>query len=99
MKRPHVHVSVDDLDRSIGFYSTLFATEASVIQPDYAKWMLDGPSVNFAISASGRAHAGLDHLGIQVEDEAAFGAVEARLQEADGPVLDQGAVTCCYHQS
>lgn len=78
MKRLHVHVSVDDLNRSIGFYSPLFAAEPSVAKPDYAKWMLEDPRVNFAISARGRAHAGLDHLGIQVEDEAALGEVYAR---------------------
>ena len=68
MKRLHVHVAVDDLKHSIGFYSALFAAEPSVIKTDYAKWMLDDPRVNFAISTRGR-QAGLDHLGIQVENE------------------------------
>ena len=68
MKRMHVHVAVDDLSVRIGFYSALFAAEPSVVKPDYAKWMLDDPRVNFAISARGRT-AGLDHLGIQVEDK------------------------------
>ena len=99
MKRLHVHVSVDDLGQSIGFYSTLFAAQPSVVKPDYAKWMLEDPRVNFAISARGRDHAGVDHLGIQVEDEAELTEVYARLQAAEGPVLEQGAVTCCYHQS
>jgi catechol 2,3-dioxygenase-like lactoylglutathione lyase family enzyme len=99
MKRLHVHVSVDDLNQSIGFYSTLFASKPTVVKPDYAKWMLDDPRVNFAISARGRAHVGLDHLGIQVEDEMELAEVHGRLQEAEGPVLEQGAVTCCYHQS
>jgi catechol 2,3-dioxygenase-like lactoylglutathione lyase family enzyme len=99
MKRLHVHVSVDDLTRSIGFYSTLFAAEPSVVKPDYAKWMLDDPRVNFAISARGRAHAGIDHLGIQVENEAELDEVYERLRAADAPVVEQGAVTCCYHQS
>jgi catechol 2,3-dioxygenase-like lactoylglutathione lyase family enzyme len=99
MKRLHVHVSVDDLDRSIGFYSTLFAAEPSVVKADYAKWMLEDPRVNFAISARGRAETGLDHLGIQVGDEAELGEVYERLQAAEGPVLEQGAVTCCYHRS
>jgi len=99
MKRLHVHVSVDDLDRSIAFYSTLFASEPSVRKPDYVKWMLDDPRVNFAISARGAAHVGLDHLGIQVEDEAELKEVYGRLQDADGPMLEEGAVTCCYHQS
>ena len=99
MKRLHVHVSVDDLDRSIGFYSTLFATQPMVVKPDYAKWMLDDPRVNFAISTHEGAKAGLDHLGIQVEDAAELNEVYARLATADGPVVEQGAVTCCYHQS
>ena len=68
MKRLHVHVAVDDLTASINFYSALFAAEPSVIKSDYAKWMLDDPRVNFAISARGRA-AGFDHLGIQVENK------------------------------
>ena len=99
MKRLHVHVSVDALDPAIKFYSTLFATEPTVLRTDYAKWMLEDPRVNFAISARDRAHVGLDHLGIQAEDEAELGEVYDRLRAADGPVLDQGAVTCCYHQS
>jgi hypothetical protein len=66
MKRLHVHVAVEDLSKSIGFYSTLFATEPSVVKSDYAKWMLDDPRMNFAISARGRA-PGLDHLGIQFD--------------------------------
>jgi catechol 2,3-dioxygenase-like lactoylglutathione lyase family enzyme len=99
MKRLHVHVSVDDLGQSIGFYSTLFAAEPSVVKSDYAKWMLEDPRVNFAISQRGREHTGLDHLGIQVENEAELGEVYQRLQAAEGPVLEQGAVTCCYHQS
>jgi catechol 2,3-dioxygenase-like lactoylglutathione lyase family enzyme len=99
MKRLHVHVSVDDLDRSISFYSTLFAGKPDVVKPDYAKWMLDDPRVNFAISARGRTHVGLDHLGIQVEDEMELAEVHGRLRKAEGPVLEQGAVTCCYHQS
>ena len=99
MKPLHVHVSVNDLDQSIGFYSALFASKPNVVKPDYAKWMLEDPRVNFAISARGREHIGLDHLGIQVEDEAELGEVYSRLQAAEGPVLEQGAVTCCYHQS
>ena len=99
MKRLHVHVSVDDLDRSIGFYSTLFAAEPTVVRTDYAKWMLADPRVNFAISARGRQQTGLDHRGIQVEDETELREVCHRLQAAEGPVLEQGAVTCCYHQS
>lgn len=98
MKRLHVHVAVDDLARSIRFYSTLFAAEPTVLKPDYAKWMLDDPRVNFAISARGR-EAGVSHLGIQVEDEAELAEVYARLKKAERPVLEQGAVTCCYARS
>jgi catechol 2,3-dioxygenase-like lactoylglutathione lyase family enzyme len=99
MKRLHVHVSVDDLQRSIGFYSALFAAQPSVVKPDYAKWMLEDPRVNFAISARGRSAVGVDHLGIQVEDAAELKEVYARLKTAEGPVLEQGATTCCYAQS
>jgi catechol 2,3-dioxygenase-like lactoylglutathione lyase family enzyme len=98
MKRLHVHVSVDDLAQSVRFYSTLFAAEPVVSKPDYAKWMLDDPRVNFAISARGGA-AGLDHLGIQVETADELQDVYARLQQANRPVLEEGATTCCYAQS
>lgn len=98
MKRLHVHVSVDDLAASSRFYSTLFAAEPIVTKPDYVKWMLDDPRVNFAISTrSGKA--GLDHLGIQVETKDELHEVYDRLQAADRPVLDEGATTCCYAQS
>ena len=99
MKRLHVHVAVDDLDQSIRFYATLFAAEPTVVKPDYAKWMLADPRVNFAISARGHGRAGLDHLGIQTEDEAELVAVQGRLKCAEGPVLDEGLTTCCYAKS
>jgi catechol 2,3-dioxygenase-like lactoylglutathione lyase family enzyme len=95
MKRLHVHVAVDNLDTAIGFYSTLFAAAPSVVKPDYAKWMLDDPRVNFAISMRG-AKRGLNHLGIQVEDESELADVYARLKKADRPVLEEGKTTCCY---
>ena len=98
MKRMHVHVAVDNLDKAIGFYSTLFAAEPSVVKPDYAKWMLDDPRVNFAISMRANK-AGLNHLGIQVEDEAELAEVYARLKAADAPVLEEGKTTCCYARS
>ncbi|MBY0521050.1 MAG: VOC family protein [Sphingomonas sp.] len=98
MKRLHVHVAVDDLDRSVRFYSTLFATEPTVTKPDYAKWMLDDPRVNFAISARG-AKAGVEHLGIQVEDADELTEVYARIARADAPVVEEGATTCCYAKS
>jgi catechol 2,3-dioxygenase-like lactoylglutathione lyase family enzyme len=99
MKRLHVHVAVDDLQQSIRFYATLFAAEPSVVKPDYAKWMLADPRVNFASSARGREHAGLDHLGIQVEDEAGLVEVHGRLKCAEGPMLEEGLTTCCYAKS
>ena len=98
MKRLHVHVAVDDLDASIHFYSQLFATEPTVQKTDYAKWMLEDPRVNFAISARG-AEAGVQHLGIQVESKIELADVYSRLQRADGPVLEEGATTCCYAKS
>ncbi|HVM78003.1 MAG TPA: ArsI/CadI family heavy metal resistance metalloenzyme [Stellaceae bacterium] len=99
MKRLHVHVAVADLAKSVRFYSTLFAAEPTVLKPDYAKWMLADPRVNFAISARGKTEAGLDHLGIQVEDEAELAEVYGRLKSAEGPVLEEGATTCCYAKS
>jgi predicted enzyme related to lactoylglutathione lyase len=98
MKRMHVHVAVEDLRRSIGFYSVLFAARPSIVKPDYAKWMLDDPRVNFAISARGR-QAGLDHLGIQVEDQSELKEVYARLHRAGGNVIEQGQTNCCYAKS
>ena len=98
MKRLHVHVAVDDLAKSVGFYSTLFAAPPSVIKSDYAKWMLEDPRVNFAISARG-GKAGIDHLGIQVESDGELGEVYERLKRADAPVIEEGATTCCYAQS
>ena len=98
MKRMHVHVAVDDLPRSIGFYSALFAAQPAVIKADYAKWMLDDPRVNFAISTRGR-QPGLDHLGIQVEDQGELHEVYARLRQAGGTVIEQGQTSCCYAKS
>ena len=98
MKRMHVHVAVDDLRHSITFYSALFATEPSVLKTDYAKWMLNDPRVNFAISARGR-QPGLDHLGIQVEDKSELSEIYARLREAGGNVIEQGQTSCCYAKS
>jgi catechol 2,3-dioxygenase-like lactoylglutathione lyase family enzyme len=98
MKRMHVHVSVQDIDKSVSFYSALFAAEPAVVKPDYAKWMLDDPRVNFAISTRGR-EAGLDHLGIQVESEGELQEVYGRLRGAGGNVLEEGKTTCCYAKS
>ena len=99
MKRMHVHVGVNDLDSSIRFYSTLFGAQPTVTKPDYAKWMLEDPRVNFAISAGHHAVKGIEHLGIQVERPDELAEVYGRLQEADRPVLEEGATTCCYAKS
>jgi predicted enzyme related to lactoylglutathione lyase len=98
MKRMHVHVAVDDLSRSIGFYSALFDAQPVVVKPDYAKWMLDDPRVNFAISTRGR-QPGLDHLGIQAEDKDELHEIYARLHKAGGNVIEQGQTSCCYAKS
>ena len=98
MKRLHVHVAVKDLDASVRFYWQLFAAEPNVRKSDYAKWMLQDPRVNFAISARGRA-PGVDHLGIQVEDRTELESIYERLKKAEGPVIEEGETTCCYAQS
>ena len=98
MKRLHVHVAVDDLQRSTGFYSALFAAEPSVIKTDYAKWMLEDPRVNFAISTRGK-QAGLDHLGMQVENKDELAEIYSRLHRAGGNVIEQGQTSCCYAKS
>ena len=98
MKRLHVHVSVDNLDASVRFYSQLFAAQPTIRKPDYAKWMLEDPRVNFAISErDGRR--GVQHLGIQVEDRAELAEVYERLRRAERPVVEEGATTCCYAHS
>ena len=98
MKRFHVHLAVEDVEASVRFYSELFAAAPAVIKPDYAKWMLEDPRVNFAISRRGTP-AGVQHLGIQVESRTELEEVYGRLKRADRPVLEEGATTCCYAQS
>lgn len=98
MKRLHVHVSVADLDESVRFYSTLFASAPTVRKPDYAKWMLEDPRVNFAISRRDKI-TGIRHLGIQVEDRAELEEVFARVEHTRRPVLNEGQTTCCYARS
>jgi catechol 2,3-dioxygenase-like lactoylglutathione lyase family enzyme len=99
MKRLHVHIGVENLDRSVAFYSTLFGTDPSVRKGDYAKWMLDDPRVNFAISSGQHAAKGIEHLGIQAESPDELAEVYGRLKAADRPVLEEGATTCCYARS
>jgi catechol 2,3-dioxygenase-like lactoylglutathione lyase family enzyme len=94
----HVNVSVTDLEASIGFYNALFAAEPSVLKEDYAKWMLDDPRINFAITTRGE-NKGIDHLGIQVEDKNELDEVYTRLQTAGAPILEEGETTCCYANS
>jgi catechol-2,3-dioxygenase len=98
MKRLHVHVAVQSIEQSVTFYSNLFGLQPTVQKEDYAKWMLDDPRVNFAISARGR-EPGLDHLGIQAENTEELHEVAARLRSADMQVLDEGETTCCYSKS
>jgi lactoylglutathione lyase len=95
MKRMHLHVAVQNLDESIGFYSALFGSQPTVRKPDYAKWMLEDPRINFAISARG-AEPGLDHLGMQVDAPEELAALRAQLRTADMQQFDEGETTCCY---
>jgi catechol 2,3-dioxygenase-like lactoylglutathione lyase family enzyme len=99
MKRFHVNVTVDDLQQSVRFYSTLFAAEPTVLKVDYAKWMIEDPRVNFSISTGSERGAGISHLGIQAEDETELAEVFDRLAEAERPILEEKAATCCYAQS
>lgn len=98
MKRFHVHISVADLSESIRFYSALFDQAPSIEKDDYAKWMLDDPRINFAISQRGRK-AGVDHLGIQVETDDELQQVNERLASAQMPVTEQTGTVCCYSES
>ena len=98
MKRLHVHVGVTDLAQSIAFYTNLFGSGPTLVRDDYAKWMLDDPRVNFAIS-HGHAAPGIEHLGIQAETPEELAEVTARLNQADAPVLAEGETSCCYARS
>lgn len=98
MKRMHVHVAVENLQQSIGLHSALFAKQPSVLKPDDAKWMLDDPRINFAISTRG-GRPGLDHLGIQVESRDELQDVHRRLRKAGGKIVEQGETACCYAKS
>jgi catechol 2,3-dioxygenase-like lactoylglutathione lyase family enzyme len=98
MKRLHLHVNVPDLAQSIQFYETLFGAAPTVVKDDYAKWMLDDPRVNFAISQRSRA-AGVDHVGVQVDSPAELAELAGRLKAAGATTFDQEATTCCYARS
>ena len=98
MKRLHVHVAVHDLEQSIRFYKALFGAEPTVKKDDYAKWQLEDPRVNFAISKRA-AKAGLDHLGIQVDEDSELGQLRSQLAQADVAIRDQKNATCCYAKS
>lgn len=98
MKRFHVHLNVSDLQASVGFYTQLFASEPTVRKPDYAKWMLEDPRINFAISTHGRT-PGVDHLGLQVDEQAELRALGLQLDAAGGTLVPEDAVVCCYARS
>jgi hypothetical protein len=98
MKRMHVHVSVADLPASIRFYSALFDAAPTVLKPDYAKWMLEDPRVNFAISRRGE-EPGIQHLGIQAENPGELAEIAGRLERANQPRVEEKNTTCCYARS
>lgn len=98
MKRFHVHVGVTDLESSIAFYSGLFASEPTVVESDYAKWMIEEPRINFAISTRSGKN-GVDHLGFQVESEEELENLHLRLKAASGPIVEQKGTACCYSES
>jgi hypothetical protein len=98
MKRFHVHAHVEDLQASVAFYSKMFAAEPARLEADYAKWMLEDPRINFAISTRG-GKPGVDHLGIQTDTDEELAELKARAQAADMTLLDEGSVSCCYARS
>ncbi len=98
MKRFHVNINVADLQKSVGFYNTLFATEPTVLKSDYAKWMLDDPRINFAISQSNRSR-GINHVGLQADTELELGEIQERLRAANQQTFDQPEAECCYAKS
>jgi catechol 2,3-dioxygenase-like lactoylglutathione lyase family enzyme len=98
MKRLHVSLGVRNLDNSVRFYSALFGVEPTILKTDYAKWMLEEPRVNFSISSRDK-HKGIDHLGIQVDDDGELAILTERLARAGQPLSEQKAMTCCYAKS
>ncbi|MCY3597065.1 MAG: VOC family protein [Rhodospirillales bacterium] len=95
MKRLHISVGVKDLQRSVEFYTTLFDAEPTVTRPGYAKWMLEDPSVNFVLDAHG-CRQGVDHLGIQVDNDDELEGITTRLAQAEAPLLEQEGAECCF---
>jgi len=96
MKRLHMHIRVEDLDRSIAFYSTVFGAAPDIVEPDYAKWLLDEPAANIAISSHAGETPGIDHVGVQTDSREALDEISARLKAAGEATFDQEATTCCY---
>lgn len=98
MKRMHIHVGVADLQQSVGFYSALFGSKPDKVKADYARWMLEDPRINFAISTT-CDEKGVEHLGLQVDSADELEEVRARLKAADQELFDEGEVSCCYANS
>lgn len=98
MKTFHVHVRVKNLQESIEFYNALFGIPATVVKPDYAKWMLQDPKINYAIS-TGHEENGIEHLGIQTDSESELKEIYGNMQQAKGTIREEGECTCCYSKS
>jgi lactoylglutathione lyase len=98
MKRTHIHLSIDDLDASLKYYTALFGAEPVKREPDYAKWLLDDPALNFAISTRG-ATRGVSHLGFSLDDDGELEQIADRLRASDAPAAPEGDATCCYARS
>ncbi|MBN22616.1 MAG: glyoxalase/bleomycin resistance/dioxygenase family protein [Bdellovibrionaceae bacterium] len=98
MKRFHIHIGVKNIEESIPFYSTLFGQKPTKVKEDYAKWMLDDPKINFAISTR-TMKTGIDHLGLQVDEESSLTEIKEKLKKADLQIYDEGTTTCCYAHS
>ncbi len=100
MKRLHVHLRVDDIDQSVRFYNALFGREPDRCEADYAKWLIDEPPANIAISSRGDdGRTGVDHIGVQLDDDGALGEVAARLTAANAQIAEEADATCCYARS
>ena len=99
MNRFHVHVAVPDLQDALRFYSAMFGAQPSVVKPDYAKWMLEDPRVNFAISQREGRQPGVNHLGLQVESDDELTRIHGRLQAAGPGIVEEREVECCYARS